>query len=72
MDSPKVINLNVEMKIPFALPSQQYNPEKHKYKCSCCGKGYNSQKNNFQRSDSLFFKPTADFCHGVKVAQINT
>ena len=61
MDSPKVINLNVEMKIPFALPSQQYNPEKHKYKCSCCGKGYNSQKNNFQRSDSPLFQANGGF-----------
>ena len=61
MDSPKVINLNVEMKIPFVLPSQQYNPEKHKYKCSCCGKGYNSQKNNFQRSDSPLFQANSGF-----------
>ena len=54
MNSPKVIDTTVNIKIPRA--SEQYDPSKHKYKCSSCGKGYNSLKNNFQKSNSPLFQ----------------
>ena len=54
MNSPKIIDTTVNIKIPRA--SEQYDPSKHKYKCSSCGKGYNSLKNNFQKSNSPLFQ----------------
>ena len=54
MNSPKIIDTTVNFKIPRA--SEQYDPSKHKYKCSSCGKGYNSLKNNFQKSNSPLFQ----------------
>lgn len=56
MSSPKIINLNVDFKIPLSPLSAQYQPLKHKYKCSCCGKGFNSQKQYFQKSNSPLFQ----------------
>ena len=49
MNSPKKIDTTIEFKIPRS--PEQFDPTKHKYKCSCCGKGFNSQKNNFQKSN---------------------
>lgn len=54
MNSPKIIDTTVNFKIPRS--SEQFDPSKHKYKCSCCGKGYNSLKNNFQKSNSPLFQ----------------
>ena len=54
MNLPKTIDTTVNIKIPRA--SEQYDPSKHKYKCSSCGKGYNSLKNNFQKSNSPLFQ----------------
>lgn len=54
MNSPKVIDTSVEFKIQRS--PQQYDSEKHKYKCSCCGRGYIAQKNNFQKSNSPLFQ----------------
>ena len=54
MNSPKIIDTTVNFKIPRS--SEQYDPSKHKYKCSCCGKGYNSLKNNFQKTNSPLFQ----------------
>ena len=54
MNSPKIIDTTVNFKIPRS--SEQYDPSKHKYKCSSCGKGYNSLKNNFQKSNSPLFQ----------------
>ena len=54
MNSPKTIDTTVNFKIPRS--SEQYDPSKHKYKCSCCGKGYNSLKNNFQKTNSPLYQ----------------
>lgn len=54
MNSPKIIDTTVKFKIPRS--SEQYDPIKHKYKCSCCGKGYNSLKNNFQKTNSPLYQ----------------
>lgn len=62
MESPKVIDVNVEFKIPKVKPSEQYDPQKHKYKCSCCGKGFNGQqKTNFQKTNSPLFQANDGF-----------
>lgn len=54
INSPKNIDITIDFKIPRS--SEQFNPSKHKYKCSCCGKGYNSLKSNFQKSSSPLFQ----------------
>ena len=59
MESPKVIDTTIEFKIPRAR--FQFDPEKHKYKCSCCGKGFTSQKGNFQKSNSPLFQANDGF-----------
>lgn len=61
MNSPKVLDTNVRFDIPEALEGL-YNPKQHKYKCSCCGKGYvGKQGNNFQRSPSPLFQANNGF-----------
>lgn len=60
MDSPKKIDITVDIKIPRSV--EQFDPKKHKYKCSCCGKGFGGQqKNNFQKSNSPLFQANDGF-----------
>ena len=54
MNSPKQIDISVECKIPRS--TRQFDPAKHEYKCSCCGAGFTSQKNNFQTTNSPLFQ----------------
>ena len=54
MNSPKKIDTNVSIKINYS--SQLFDSSKHKYKCSCCGKGYNAQKSNFHKTNSTLFQ----------------
>lgn len=54
MNSPKVIDPTVNFKMPRS--TEQFDPSKHKYKCSCCGKGFNSLKNNFQKTNSPLYQ----------------
>ena len=60
MNSPKKIDTTVNIKIPRS--SEQFDPTKHKFKCSCCGKGFTGQqKNNFQKSNSPLFQANDGF-----------
>ena len=54
MNSPKIIDTTVNFKIPRS--SEQFDPNKHKYKISCCGKGFNSIKTNFQKTNSPLYQ----------------
>lgn len=54
MDSPKRIDETIEFKIPRSV--QQYNESKHKYKCSCCGRGFTNLKNNFHKTNGILFQ----------------
>lgn len=54
MNLPKKIDTTVDFKIPRS--TEQFDPSKHKHKCSCCGKGFNSLKNNFQKTNSPLFQ----------------
>lgn len=54
MNSPKKIDTTVNFKIPRS--TEQFDPSRHKYKCSCCGKGFNSLKTNFQKTNSPLFQ----------------
>lgn len=59
MNSPKQIDTSVNFKIPRSI--EQFDPSKHKHKCSCCGKGFNSLKNNFQKTNSPLFQANEGF-----------
>lgn len=60
MNSPKNIDTTVNIKIPRS--PEQFDPTKHKFKCSCCGKGFvGQQKNNFQKSNSPLFQSNDGF-----------
>lgn len=54
MSSPKQIDPTVDIKIPRS--TQQFDPSKHKYKCSSCGKGFIVQKSNFHKTASPLFQ----------------
>lgn len=54
MNSPKKIDKSIEFSIPRS--HQQFNPSKHIYKCSSCGKGFTTKKNYFQKSNSPLFQ----------------
>jgi hypothetical protein len=54
MNAPKKIDTNVSIKINYS--PQQFDSSKHKYKCSCCGKGFNTQKSNFHKTNSPLFQ----------------
>lgn len=60
MNSPKIIDTTINFKIPRS--AEQFDPNKHKYKCSCCGKGFSGQqKINFQKSNSPLFQANDGF-----------
>lgn len=54
MNSPKVIDSSINFNIPRS--TQPFDESKHKYKCSCCGKGFTTKKNSFQKSNSPLFQ----------------
>lgn len=54
MNSPKQIDTSVNFIIPRT--TSLYNPQKHSVKCTCCGKGFTTQKNNFQKTNSPLFQ----------------
>lgn len=54
MNEPIKINTDVDIRIPKDGKIQ--DKSKYNYICTCCGKGYNNQKNNFQKSSSPLFQ----------------
>lgn len=54
MNSPKKIDTSIVFNIPRS--AQQFDETKHQCKCSCCGKGFTSPKNYFQKSNSPLFQ----------------
>lgn len=55
MQSPKKIDTTINFNIPREVRTP-FDQKKHNFKCTCCGKGFNSQKTNFQRTDSVLFQ----------------
>lgn len=51
--TPK-IDVNVKVEIPRS--ATPFDETKHKYKCSCCGKGFTKQNGNFQKSNDALFQ----------------
>lgn len=54
MEALPEIDVNVEIKIPRS--ASLYDESKHKYKCSCCGKGFTRQNGYFQKSNDVLFQ----------------
>jgi len=50
MDAPEQIDTSIKFNIPRC--TDNINGKEYKYYCSCCGKGFNSQKMNFHKSNS--------------------
>lgn len=61
MELPKKIDTSITFSIPRTSHTFLFNPEKHNYKCSCCGKGFIAQKQNFQKSNSPLFQSNDGF-----------
>ena len=53
MNAIPVIDVNVNMNIPRS--PKIFDETKHKFKCSCCGEGYNS-RDYFQKSNDVLFQ----------------
>ena len=47
MNATPIIDMNVNINIPRSAIA--FDETKHKYKCSCCGKGFTKQQGNFQK-----------------------
>lgn len=53
-----------------------FDEKRHKYKCSCCGKGFTSQNGNFQKSNDVLFQenngylPWCKECTDLYVSQM--
>ena len=54
MNSNPIIDTNVESNIPRSI--NQFDESKHKFKCTCCGKGFTTQNGNFQKSNDVLFQ----------------
>ena len=54
MNATPKIDTNVNINIPRS--SILFDEKKHKFKCSCCGKGFSSQNSNFQKTNDVLFQ----------------
>lgn len=54
INTTPIIDENVKMNIPRS--PNQFDESKHKFKCSCCGAGFVTQNNNFQKSNDVLFQ----------------
>lgn len=72
--SAPIIDINVKMNIPRSPIA--FDEKRHKYKCSCCGKGFTSQNGNFQKSNDVLFQenngylPWCKECTDLYVSQM--
>ena len=54
MNESPSIDVNVKVHIPRS--PEPFDGRKHKFRCSCCGKGFTSQDKNFQKSNDVLFQ----------------
>lgn len=54
MNATPIIDINIDVKIPRSAIT--FDETKHKFKCSCCGKGYTRQNGYFQKSNDVLFQ----------------
>lgn len=74
MNETPSIDVNVRVHIPRS--PEPFDGRKHKFRCSCCGKGFTSQDKNFQKSNDVLFQsnngylPWCKECTDTYTAQI--
>lgn len=54
MNASPAIDVNVKIHIPRS--PEPFDGRKHKFRCSCCGKGFMSQDKNFQKTNDVLFQ----------------
>ena len=54
MNETPNIDVNVEISIPRSPIT--FDETKHKFKCSCCGKGFTTRNGNFNKSNDVLFQ----------------
>ena len=54
MNATPAIDVNVKIHIPRS--PEPFDGRKHKFRCSCCGKGFASQDKNFQKTNDVLFQ----------------
>lgn len=54
MNATPIIDVNVNVNIPRSPAI--FDEKKHKFKCSCCGKGFTRQNGYFQKSNDVLFQ----------------
>ena len=74
MNAIPEIDVNVKIHIPRS--PEPFDGRKHKFRCSCCGKGFTSQDKNFQKTNDVLFQsnngylPWCKECTDTYTAQI--
>ena len=59
MNAVPIIDTNVNIKIPRSPIA--FDEKKHKFKCSCCGRGYSKQESYFQKSNDVLFQANGGY-----------
>ena len=59
MNATPVIDVNVNIKIPRSPIA--FDERKHKFKCSCCGRGFSKQESYFQKSNDILFQANGGY-----------
>lgn len=54
MNASPVIDVNVKIHIPRS--PEPFDGRKHKFRCSCCGRGFTSQDKSFQKTNDVLFQ----------------
>lgn len=54
MNEAPAIDVNVKVRIPRS--PEPFDGRKHKFRCTCCGRGYSKQNGNFQKSNDVLFQ----------------
>lgn len=59
MNATPIIDTNVNINIPRSPIA--FDEKKHKFKCSCCGRGYSKQESYFQKSNDVLFQANGGY-----------
>lgn len=76
MNESPTVDINVKVHIPRT--SEPFDEKKHKFKCSCCGKGFSKQNDYFQKSNDVLFQanggylPWCKTCTDTYVSQMTS
>lgn len=64
MNATPIIDTNVNINIPRSAIA--FDEKKHKYKCSCCGKGFSKQQGNFQKTNDVLYQANGGYLSWCK------